>query len=154
MHGHCTDVERAAAWLEREALTAAEVMVRRPKTLPAAASIEEARMALEDDHVHLLLIVHGATLVGTVTRSDLTATRADPDGKALDAATLAGRTIAPTTSVCTAAALMSATSSRRLAVVDDNDRLLGLLCLKRSGRGFCSDGDVSSRRPSRIHPDT
>ena len=49
---------------------------------------------------------------------------------------------------------MSATSSRRLAVVDDDHRLLGLLCLKRSGSGFCSDDDVISRRRARIHPDT
>jgi hypothetical protein len=34
---------------------------------------------------------------------------------------------------------------RRIAVVDEHGALLGLLCLKRSGTGFCSDDDVAAR---------
>jgi hypothetical protein len=34
---------------------------------------------------------------------------------------------------------------RRLAVVDIYLHLLGLLCMKRSYRGFCSNADVCSR---------
>jgi hypothetical protein len=33
---------------------------------------------------------------------------------------------------------------RRLAVTSDDSRLLGLLCLKANGSGFCSDADVAS----------
>jgi len=44
---------------------------------------------------------------------------------------------------------MSRTGRRRLAVVDDGGVLVGLLCLKRTGRGFCSDLDVASRAASR-----
>ena len=40
---------------------------------------------------------------------------------------------------------MLAAGGRRLAVVDHRLRLLGLLCLKRSGLGFCSDRDVAAR---------
>ena len=35
--------------------------------------------------------------------------------------------------------------TRRLAVVDDDGDLLGLLCLKRTLDGFCSDADVRAR---------
>jgi hypothetical protein len=35
---------------------------------------------------------------------------------------------------------------RRLAVVDADGALLGLLCLKASGDGFCSDDGIASRR--------
>jgi hypothetical protein len=42
-----------------------------------------------------------------------------------------------------------ATGQRRLAVVDRAGTLLGLLCLKRTGDGFCSDRDVASRAAAR-----
>jgi hypothetical protein len=40
---------------------------------------------------------------------------------------------------------MLAARHRRLAVVGAEGELLGLLCLKRSGSGFCSDEDVAAR---------
>jgi hypothetical protein len=39
---------------------------------------------------------------------------------------------------------------RRLAVIDHDGTLLGLMCLKRSRTGFCSDEDVASRAQSRV----
>jgi hypothetical protein len=44
---------------------------------------------------------------------------------------------------------MVARGRRRLAVVDDRGLLVGLLCLKRSGRGFCSAADVAARARDR-----
>lgn len=44
--------------------------------------------------------------------------------------------------------------SRRLAVIDDHGMLLGLLCLKRTGLGFCSDTDVQARADERRNPAT
>jgi hypothetical protein len=44
---------------------------------------------------------------------------------------------------------MIAGGQRRRAVVDDEGRLLGLLCLKASGRGFCADADVAARARER-----
>lgn len=38
---------------------------------------------------------------------------------------------------------------RRVAVVGHDGTLLGLMCLKRSWTGFCSDDDVASRAQSR-----
>jgi CBS-domain-containing membrane protein len=72
-----------------------EVMLRHPKTLPARASIEQARAAMTNDHVHLVLLTEGRRLAGTVTRTDL-----PPPGTlgpALAWSTLVGRTVSPDT---------------------------------------------------------
>lgn len=128
--------------------TVADAMVRHPKTLPSVASVDEALAAFDDDHVHLLLLVDGSRLVGTLTRGDLPSVAGAVVGHACAFATLAGRTVAPTAHVEQAMAEMAAAGVRRLAVVDDEDCLLGLLCLKRRGDGFCSDEDVAARRRS------
>ena len=44
---------------------------------------------------------------------------------------------------------MITTGIRRLAVVDGDLRLLGLLCLKASRTGFCSDEGVDGMRRGR-----
>jgi hypothetical protein len=44
---------------------------------------------------------------------------------------------------------MVAAGRRRVAVVTDGGRLVGLLCLKRSGRGFCSDAGIRARAEER-----
>ena len=139
--------------------TVADVMLRRPKVLPARATILDARELLADPHVHLALIVDEAdALVGTVTRSDLDHPRArgSDAGRALATtlASLEGRTVRPEEAADAVLARMTAIGSRRLAVVSDDGGLLGLLCLKRTGRGFCDDDDVSSRaRPRPVRPD-
>jgi hypothetical protein len=47
---------------------------------------------------------------------------------------------------------MIASGQRRAAVVSPDGRLLGLLCLKASGTGFCSDQDVRARALDRAGP--
>jgi len=44
---------------------------------------------------------------------------------------------------------MQAAGQRRAAVVDGDGLLLGLLCLKHHGGGFCTDAGVASRRAAR-----
>jgi CBS domain-containing protein len=121
-----------------------DVMLRRPKTLPAGARVEEARAALANDHVHLVLLTDGGTLVGTLTRTDLPA-QVPGSGPALPWSTLRDRTVAATAPADAVPAILAARGLRRLAVVDDDGTLLGLLCLKRRRTGFCSDRDVESR---------
>jgi CBS domain-containing protein len=58
---------------------------------------------------------------------------------------LSGRTVPPTASADEAAQVLVATDARRLAVVDGDGVLLGLLCLKRRRTGFCSDRDARAR---------
>jgi hypothetical protein len=60
---------------------------------------------------------------------------------------LDGRTADPGARADVTRDAMKRDERRRLAVVDADGELLGLLCLKASGLGFCSDDDVSSRRP-------
>ncbi|NGN91838.1 CBS domain-containing protein [Nocardioides sp. KC13] len=119
-----------------------------PKTLPHDASIEAAREVLEDAHVHMVLLTRGGELVGTITRDDLPDDCRSP-GPALSIAVLQGRTVAPTETVAEVRGRMLARKQRRLAVVDDDHQLLGLLCLKRDHSGFCSDQGVRARAAER-----
>ena len=43
-------------------------------------------------------------------------------------------------------AALAGDDRRRLAVTADDSTLLGLLCLKASHLGFCTDADIASRR--------
>ncbi|WP_445257790.1 DUF309 domain-containing protein [Nocardioides aurantiacus] len=128
--------------------TARDAMLTRPTVHPADLTVGAAHVALEDPHVHLLLLVEDGRLVGTLDRADLE--RADhADQPAREVAGLEGRTTAPDAEVGSLVAAMTATGRRRLAVVDAAGTLLGLLCLKRSGGGFCDDAGVAARRRER-----
>ncbi|MCW2757803.1 MAG: hypothetical protein JWO46_1549 [Nocardioidaceae bacterium] len=120
-------------------------MVTTPVTHGPATTIAEARTALEAPHRHLLLIVFGRRLLGTLVRDDLDGAD-DGTGLALDLARLAGRTTHPGASLTTVHAELTGSGERRRAVVDDAGELVGLLCLKASGTGFCSDEGIGARR--------
>ncbi|GGF52440.1 hypothetical protein GCM10011519_28000 [Marmoricola endophyticus] len=128
--------------------TVGQVMVRSPKVLAADATVGAAREALRDDHVHLVLLVDpDGRLVGTVVRDDLSGvTDAAP---AIGAGTLRGRVVRPTSTVREVLPLLEGAVARRLAVVDGQGVLVGLLCLKRSRRGFCDDAGVAARAAER-----
>ena len=123
--------------------TVREVMLRHPKTLPVDASIMQARAALDNDHVHLVLLTEGRRLAGTLTRTDL-----PPPGTlgpALAWSTLVDRTVSPDTPTAVVHGLMISRGIRRVAVVTADGSLLGLMCLKQRRTGFCSDADVAAR---------
>ena len=122
-------------------------MVRFPKLADPEMTVAQAVNALSNDHVHALLIVEDGVLLSVVERTDLvTAARDTP---AREVGGLAGRIIAPDARLEVIHRAMVDAGRRRLAVVDDYDRLLGLLCLKRSHRGFCADADVQARAADR-----
>ena len=125
-----------------------DVMLRFPKTLPAHASVEDARAVLANDHVHMVLLTEGGALVGTLVRADLPRT-AKGCSAALPRSTLRGRTVLPDARVDAVQEMLVGRRLRRMAVVDHGGTLLGLLCHKRTGQGFCSDDDVASRAQSR-----
>lgn len=129
---------------DRDPRTVADAMVTAPWTHGATTSVAEARHAFTDAHVHMLLLTDGGVLQGTLMRDDL-ASATEPARPALDLAPLTGRTVSPERPVEEALALMRQQGTRRLAVVDGDRRLLGLLCLKRTLDGFCSDADVRAR---------
>lgn len=119
-------------------------MIRRPKIHPLSLTVGEALTVFADEHVHMLLLVEDGYLLGTIAREDLPA-GAPSSAPAADYASLEGRTVGQRESIDTIRAGMLAAGVRRLAVVDDNARLLGLLCLKRHLRGFCGEHDVAAR---------
>lgn len=125
--------------------TVADAMVRAPRTWPVGASVGQAIEALRDDHLHLLLLVEGDHLRGTLDRNDLASAADDITAPALALSSLAGRTVPPTAPAPDVMREMRSAGLRRLAVIDAHGRLLGLLCLKRHGDGFCTDEDVASR---------
>lgn len=125
-----------------------DVVVRLPKTLSPDVRVDQVRAALEDDHVHMLLLTDRGRLVGTLVRGDVPDHAAGRD-PALPYAVLEGRTVGPDLPADEARRLMLAEDRRRLAVVDGDGSLLGLLCLKRRLTGFCSDADVADRAADR-----
>ena len=127
--------------------TVADVMIHNPKTLNARASVADVRAALDDDHVHMVLLTDGTALVGTVVRSDLPP--AGADGPGLAWATLTGRTVPADYTVSDVVDLLDQREARRVAVVGTDRTLLGLVCLKARRTGFCSDADVASRSQDR-----
>jgi len=134
------DVARAAA--------VGDAMIRAPKTLPPTATVGEVRRFFEDDHVHAALVVDDGRLLAVVERADLVES-IPPERSAAGTGRLEGRTVAPDAALAPVWDRMRDEGRRRLAVVDERGRCLGLLCLKRSGRGFCSDADVEDRRRER-----
>lgn len=128
--------------------TVAEVMVRYPKVLPVDAEVGQVRAVLEDDHVHMVLLTRGSFLCGTVVRGDVPDTASDAQ-KAICFAHLTGRTVPATAPADAVLPWLAARQQRRLAVVDDGGLLVGLLCLKARGTGFCSNADVTARAQER-----
>ena len=123
--------------------TVSDAMVTVPWTHGCDLTVAGARDAFGDTHVHMLLLTDDGLLRGTLLRGDLDS--ADPGRPALDASTLTERTVGPEHRLDEALELMRAEGTRRLAVVDEDGRLRGLLCLKRTLDGFCSDADVAAR---------
>ncbi|GAA1095021.1 hypothetical protein [Tsukamurella spumae] len=124
----------------------AEVMLRRPTLHSSDITVGAARAALAaSPKFHLLLLVRDGVLVGTLDAGDLAAP-ADEAAPATTLASLEGRTVGPAVPADPLRQDMRTTGIRRLAVVDEDLRLLGLLCLKASGTGFCTDDGVDDRR--------
>jgi CBS-domain-containing membrane protein len=120
-------------------------MVRRPKTDGLESGLENLRAFFEDDHHHVALIVGpGGRLVTTIERADLAAATSSSSSVAT-LGTLIGRTAGPADPLAATTAALLREGRRRLAVLDDSGRLLGLLCLKKDGTGYCSDEGISER---------
>lgn len=90
----------------------------------------------------------GSTLVGIVVHVDLPQA-AQGSGPVLPWSTRRNRTVSPAARAGAVQELLVERGLRRVAVVDHDGTLLGLMCLKRSWTGFCSDDDVASRAQSR-----
>lgn len=144
--------ERAPVARRHEALErAADAMVSRPKTLGPDTSVAALHRFFADEHVHMALIVDAAgRLLTTIERGDLPSNTSVQPVAIAELGRLRDRTVAPTTPLVDVTVRLQEQGRRRLAVVDDADVLLGLLCLKRDGTGYCSDLGILARSASRL----
>jgi CBS domain-containing protein len=133
--------------------TVADAMLRQPITNPVTSTVADLRRLFADDHLHAALIVADGILITVVDRAEvqLSLTGNTP---AASLGTRAGRTVGPMASLEQARRQLLTAGRRRLAVVDEQQRLLGLLCLKRGQDGFCSDRDVQARLAERSRTPT
>lgn len=130
-------------------VTVADAMLRHPRVHPAALTVAGARAAYAASaKTHLLLLVDAGVLVSTLARDDVREA-APPSAPAAGLGVLDGRIVSPGAPLEPTARAMARARHRRLAVVDARMRLLGLLCLKRSLDGFCTDEAVAAMRAAR-----
>jgi len=113
---------------------AADLMLRDPKTLPAGATVADVRAVLANDHVQMALLADGGAFRGAITTL--------PDDAPADAAALgfvdpSPPTIASDETAAEAFARAHASPHRRVLVLDEDENLLGLLCLNASRTRFC-----------------
>ncbi|MEI7054200.1 CBS domain-containing protein [Nocardioides sp. CCNWLW239] len=128
--------------------TVADAMIHRPKLLPASATVRDVHDFFRNDHVHAALVADGDMLLTVIGRDDLSAESGDRPAAELGA--LLGRTVEVGADLWSTWAAMTDARRRRLAVVDDGGRCVGLLCLKRSQLGFCCDAGVWARARARL----
>jgi CBS domain-containing protein len=124
-----------------EGLTVVDVMLNSPKTLPADATVAEARLVLANPSVEVLLLADEGAFSGAV--AEISDGAAD-DERAIDYAEDAPDTLSPTGSALTAFELAARNPQRRVVVVDETGGLAGLVCLDRSLTRFCG----TSRQPA------
>lgn len=130
-------------------LRAADAMLTRPKVLPADARVDEVRAFLaRSSKVHVALLVEAdGRLAAVVGRDDLAG--ADGTASARELGAVVGRTVPAYADAEQVRRRLGAAGRRRVAVVADDGTLLGLMCLKRSGEGFCTDAGVADRQAAR-----
>ena len=113
--------------------TVADVMLRKPKTLPADVTVADARSAFENQSVQMLLLVDGDRFRGAVTAIPADA---EPDEPVLDFVDLSAPVVTEDMSVSDALARLEHRPSGRLVVLD-GEALVGLVCLAKDGVTFC-----------------
>lgn len=114
-----------------------DVMVTRPKTIPATASVADLRGMFANPHVISALLVDGSTFAGVIDRDEFPVDAPD-DASARDFAQTDVPTVTPDARVVDAMHMLDLTAQRRLVVLDDDGATLaGLICLDESRSGFC-----------------
>jgi hypothetical protein len=125
--------------------TVADAMLTVPVRHPPSVTVGDLRDFFRDDHVHAALIVSPAGYLEAVIERDDIAGGQAPDTAAVPLGRLTGRTVRAGAGLTETHRAMTTTGQRRTAVTSADGRLVGLLCLKARGTGFCSDDDVRAR---------
>jgi CBS domain-containing protein len=119
----------------------ADVMLRDPKTVPWDATVGEVRHILANPSVELLLLADGSTFRGAIVAIP---DDAEPGSPARDYVEPNVETISPAESAAVAFEVTARNPTRRVVVVDDDGRLLGLVCVDRALTRFCG---IAARSP-------
>jgi predicted transcriptional regulator len=117
-----------------------DVMVKRPKTLPADASVADLRAQFTNPRLQAALLADEGRFAGTIAPSELP-DAADDAEPAARYARLDVPTLPPDATMADALALLEARGDHRLIVLDGEGEaavLAGLLCLDRTGGSFCT----------------
>jgi CBS domain-containing protein len=117
----------------------ADVMLRDPRTVPAATTVAEAREALANPRERMLLVTRDGRFAGAVPRDRISDDL--DDGLTLEAL-LDEETprVTPEEPSRRALELLDADESERLPVVEADGSLVGLVCFNRRRNVFCVDG--------------
>ncbi len=116
-------------------MSAADLMLRNPKTLTVEASVAEARELLANPKVQMVLLADGPAFKGAVTHIPA---EASPRDRAVNYIDANADLISPDASDDEAFERAAARPDRRVIVLDEDENLLGLLCLNQSRTKFCS----------------
>jgi CBS domain-containing protein len=112
-----------------------EVMTRNPRSLESGNSVMEAARLMRDEDTGIVPVVEGEKLVGTVTDRDI-AIRVVAEGRSPESTTvgeIASRqlvTIDPQQDLDEALRLMARHQVRRLPVVEEDGKLVGIVAQK------------------------
>jgi CBS-domain-containing membrane protein len=124
---------------EAATLLVRDVMVRRPKTLPAASTVADLRAHFQNPHVRTALLADGTRFAGAIAPEELPP-GADAGTPALEHARTDLPTVGPDATMADAVALLDSRGDNRLVVLDaDGETIAGLLCLDSAGTGFCTE---------------
>jgi CBS domain-containing protein len=118
-------------------MTVGEVMIKRPKTLPADAVVGDVRRAFERRTVRTVLLADEGRFAGAIEREGLPADAPDQD---LASAYVEREpaTVTPGMSMSDALELLARRGEPRLIVLDeDGVTLRGLLCANGPATDFC-----------------
>jgi CBS domain-containing protein len=127
----------------------ADAMVRHPKLCPVDITVGQVQALFQNPHVYAALVVDDVgRLVSVLERADVDG-QLNGEDPAAPLGGLAERAVRPTAALDETHRRMLNTGRRRLAVVDDDQQLLGLLCLKATSTGFCSEQGVQARAADR-----
>ena len=131
---------------EAKELLVRDVMVRRPKTLPAECTVAQLREHFENPRVRTALLADGGRFAGAIAPEELPGSAAGSEpARAYARADVP--TVGPNARMADALALMERRGDHRLIVLDaDGETLVGLLCLDSTGTSFCLDAPAAQAR--------
>lgn len=124
---------------EIDGLSVAAITHSQLTTIAASATVADARGYFDaSSSRRSAFVVDGDRYLGALTPADLPSD-GDPSAPILSLARL-GATVSPGDPASVGRDLALAAESRRIPVIDDNQRLLGVVAVNRTGEWFCGTG--------------